>query len=306
MATITWFEGNDGTQNVVRRDSFSGSEPYRISSNLKRESGQNDEICSVVLEYVPVNTKITVYDNPDGRTNDDWCTLEVKAYKRKIVIRHFEEDKETGDYRLDYHRKNGLNGKISHIEIDAPAQPERSLQAYVKDSILAELGPFYSKDGQANEFESSDHHYRIWTPNITPITDRTLFINTKMDHIRGGASDDHAGFSITFDEHGLPVKIDYRIELNGEHPLASVAEIQSNVAQGISNLAANSSAPQAQVISALSQLSSAVYGKASELIGQMSETGGRQVFPDVIRGKINEIGYAVCRGYQEFFDDQSF
>lgn len=79
MAKITWFEGNDGSQNVVRRDLFSNSNSYYIASNLKRESGQNDEIRSVVLEYVPKGTKLTVYDNPDGKTNDDWATLGVSG-----------------------------------------------------------------------------------------------------------------------------------------------------------------------------------------------------------------------------------
>ena len=304
MATITWFEGNDGSQNVVRRDSFSNSNSYYIASNLKRESGQNDEIRSVVLENLPKGTRLTVYDNPDGKTDDDWTTLVIKEYKPKIVIRHFEETKETSDYRMDYHRKNGLNGKISRVVIDAPSQPQQSIQDYVQDSILEKVGPFYLKNGQASEFEHSDHHYRIWTPNLTQITSNTIFVNTKMDHIRGGAPDDHAAFDITFDEHGVAVKVDYRLEMADFDPIVSIFELQSEVAEGVSDLASNSPAPQAQVLDALGQISGAVCGTIADGIRQMSATGGRQVFPDAIKSKIYEVSFAVHEAYKEYYDDQ--
>ena len=303
MATITWFEGNDGTQDVVRRDSFINSRSYNISSNLKKETGQNDEIRSVVLEYVPVNTKITVYDNPDGKTNDDWSVLTVKDYKRRIVIRHFEENKSTSEYSLKYHRKNGLNGKISRIVIKAPAQQQRELQDYVRDSLLNEVGPFLLKGGQASEFESSNHHYRIWTPTLTPIAGGGIFVNTKLDHIRGLAPDDHAAFGITFNRHGLATKIDYRLEINDEDPLASVVELSGELAKAAGEIAGDMPAPEAQVASALGQLSGQVFSTMAELIRELRETGGRAVFPDVIQSKIYEVSYAVYEAFKQYLDD---
>jgi hypothetical protein len=46
---------------------------------------------------------------------------------------------------MDYHPKNGLNGKISRVVIDAPSQPQQSIQDYVQDSILEEVGPILPK-----------------------------------------------------------------------------------------------------------------------------------------------------------------
>ncbi|GAB4151906.1 MAG: hypothetical protein Fur0046_31380 [Cyanobacteria bacterium J069] len=304
MATITWFEGNDGTQDVIRRDSFIGSKPYSIASDLKKVRGQNDEIRSAVLEYIPVNTRITVYDSPDGKTNDDWATLVVKDYKRRIVIRHFEESQETTDYSLQYHRKNGLNGKISRIVIDAPPQQKRELLAYVRDQILEEVGPFLLKGGQASEFESSNHHYRIWTPSITPIAGGGLFANAKMDHIRGGVPDDHAGFGITFNKQGLPTKIDYRLEINNSDPLASMVELRGDMAEAASKMLGELPAPEAQVAAALSQMSGMIFQEMGKLIRELRETGGRVIFPDVIQLKINEVGYAVYQAYRQHYDEQ--
>jgi hypothetical protein len=305
MATITWFEGNDGTQDVVRRDSFLSAKSYNISSNLKKEKGQNDEIRSVVLEYVPVNTKIRVYDNPDGKTNDDWATLIVKKYKRKIIVRHFEESKNTEEYSLEYNRKNGLNGKISRIEIEAPAQQQRELQDYVRDHILSEVGPFLLKKGQASEFEQSNHHYRIWTPNLTPTADKGIFVNTKLDHIRGGAPDDHAAFGITFNQHGLATKIDYRLEINQADPLASVVELQGDLAKTAGEIIGQIPAPEAQVAKALAQLSDPVFKAMGQLIRELRETGGRTVFPNVINSKIHEVGYAVYKAYKQYLEERS-
>jgi hypothetical protein len=304
MAKITWFEGNNGSQNVVRRDTYSNSNRYYIASNLKKEKGQNDEIRSALLEYVPEGSEISVFDNPDGKKNDDWTIIYVKQYKRKILIRHFEENVNNNDYRMEFSRKNGLNGKISRVVIASPPQPQRAIQDYVQDSMVEEAGPFPAKGGQASEFEVSDHHYRMWTPSITPMTSKTVFVNTKMDHIRGGAPDDHASFNITFDEHGVPVKVDYDLQINDYDPIASIFELQGEVAKQVGGLASNSPSPKAQVAAAVAQISGAVCGAMAEGIRQMSETGGRMLFPDAVQSKIFEVCFAVHEAYNEFYDDQ--
>lgn len=300
MARIIWFEGSNGTQNVVREDPIDTTQESRIELNLKNHKGDNDEIRSAVLEDVPINTKITVYDNPDGKTNDDWAFVTVKKYKKRIQINDFEQSVDNPDYRLEYHRKNGLNGKISRIKIEAPIQLQRSLQAYVRDSILTEVGPFAAKSGQARELSNSNHQYRVWMPQVVETTDGGVFVNAKLDHIRGGAPDDHATFRITFNKLGMATAIDYTVNINDSDPVAQLITLQGNLAETAGKALDNVPVPEVQILSALTQLSGNVYKTMGELIREMRETGGRSVFRDVIEGRIQEVGKAVLTAYRQY------
>lgn len=300
MATITWFEGDNGTQNVVRQDSFETTQEYKIESNLKNHRGQNDEIRSAVLEHVPINTRIWIYDNPDGKTNDDWAVLTVKKYKKRIQINHFEQTVDNADYRLEYSRKNGLNGKISRIKVEAPVQLQRALQEYVRDSIWTEVGPFAAKSGQARELSNSNHQYRVWMPQFVETADGGVFVNAKLDHIRGGAPDDHATFRITFNKYGMATTIDYTVNINESDPVADVVKLQGDLAKAAGDALKDIPVDKAQILAALTQLAGEVYTTMGRLIREMRETGGRSVFRDVIKGRIEEVGKAVSIAYQQY------
>jgi hypothetical protein len=103
---------------------FCGAVPTSQSGNWSlKASGspvENDEARSCTLMDVVAGTVITLYDNPDGKTDDDWT--EIKAHQNilSICISSFEVDTNSTQYSVTYHKKNGLDGKVSYIRVIAP------------------------------------------------------------------------------------------------------------------------------------------------------------------------------------------
>ena len=79
---------------------------------------KNDEAASLVLQNVRKGAKITIYDNPDGKTNDDWAVIEVLKTASSYTVNSFERSYEDAHVRVTFHRKNGLKGKVSRVVID--------------------------------------------------------------------------------------------------------------------------------------------------------------------------------------------
>jgi hypothetical protein len=71
---LSFFEGNDGTQNKVC-DLQVTNQAVQFKSHAACE---NDETCSLVLSLISAETTIEVFDNPDCRPNDDWTEIIVK------------------------------------------------------------------------------------------------------------------------------------------------------------------------------------------------------------------------------------
>ena len=65
----------------------------------------------------PAGTVIRVFDNPDGRREDDWTELRVKRDIASKVIDSFEQSLEDDDVSVTHHANNGLDGKISRLEV---------------------------------------------------------------------------------------------------------------------------------------------------------------------------------------------
>lgn len=106
---ISFHEGNHGRQDLVQS---AGDQPCPGFRPRK-----NDEIRSLRLSHVRPGCVIRVFDAPGGRRNDDWCEIAVKAYVPEVVVPSFERSYEDSFVRVTYHRKNGLDGKVSWIEI---------------------------------------------------------------------------------------------------------------------------------------------------------------------------------------------
>lgn len=128
---IILFEGKNCSQQLV------GSLPLaNFDVNLKG-LGQwfdNDEARSLAIRSdqgaynLPVKsrTKILLYDNPDGKTNDDWLEIVVKKQPKGIYpgdaycISTLEKSYEDDYVKVVYNRDNGLNGKVSHAKVRLP------------------------------------------------------------------------------------------------------------------------------------------------------------------------------------------
>jgi len=94
----------------------------RRSVNCKKSDAcKNDEARSAVL-IGPINKGWTmiVYDNPDGNKKDDWAEINVirnMTASDWVTIGTFERSYVEHFVRVTYHRKNGLDGKVSSIEV---------------------------------------------------------------------------------------------------------------------------------------------------------------------------------------------
>jgi hypothetical protein len=91
----------------------------------------------VLLDGVPSGTLIRVFDSPDGETSDDWAEIQVTALASGRCVGTFEEDFRDEAITVTYHGVNGLDGKVSRIEIlsaasltaEAPAPPTATLSS---------------------------------------------------------------------------------------------------------------------------------------------------------------------------------
>ena len=113
---MKFYEGNDASQDRICTLSTEKSDYW----HCKKHSGWNDEARSVKLCNVRPGTKIYVYDNPDGKTDDDWTEIRVKRFSGEIIVGTFEKDRNDDKVWVDYHKDNGLDGKVSYIKVKPP------------------------------------------------------------------------------------------------------------------------------------------------------------------------------------------
>ena len=93
----------------------------RQDINFKKTRGfRNDEARMVTLINIKAGTRIYVFDNSPPSTRDDWTVIYVKKNidsSRMITVKSFEKSFETDTISVAYHRKNGLDGKVSYCQI---------------------------------------------------------------------------------------------------------------------------------------------------------------------------------------------
>ncbi|NSL87675.1 hypothetical protein [Chitinophaga solisilvae] len=110
MGIIVFYEGNNGTQNIVQTVEDTPGQNFRPV--------KNDEIRSMKLYGVRAGCVITVYDSPDGSTSDDFSIINVKRISPEYTVATFERSYEDEYVVVSFIRNNGLDGKISRIKIN--------------------------------------------------------------------------------------------------------------------------------------------------------------------------------------------
>ncbi|MBN2516701.1 MAG: hypothetical protein JXC33_11800 [Deltaproteobacteria bacterium] len=86
----------------------------------KSKACKNDEAKSAVLYgYFPQGWRIRLYDSSSGSTKDDWFEIVFLRDMRNVryVIGTFEYSFKDYYIQASYHKKNGLDGKVSRIEV---------------------------------------------------------------------------------------------------------------------------------------------------------------------------------------------
>lgn len=112
--TIVFYEDTNAQQNIV----CTLSDSQGLTVNFKEYGAcDNDEARSVKLVQVPAGSVIRVYDHPEGRTNDDYTVITVLSdITGSEVISTFESSYTNTYVRVEFHRHNGLDGKVSRVQ----------------------------------------------------------------------------------------------------------------------------------------------------------------------------------------------
>lgn len=110
MGIIVFYEGNNGTQNIVQTVEDTPGQNFRPV--------KNDEIRSCKLYGVRAGCEMTLYDSPDGSTSDDFTIINVKRVSPEYTVGTFERSYEDEYVVVAFIRNNGIDGKVSRIKIN--------------------------------------------------------------------------------------------------------------------------------------------------------------------------------------------
>ena len=168
-AEIVLHEGGSGSQDVVCRIPVPDNREYRFYNFKKDKLGcENDEARSFTLVDVPANTILHFYDSPSRRINDDWLRVRTRREIGRMVVSSFQLDRDRPDIQLQYTRKNGLDGKVSSLEINPPdpcAGAGRPILTRSGDLIIAEVGLGPPSCGWLGRVELQIRQDRPWRPD---------------------------------------------------------------------------------------------------------------------------------------------
>ncbi len=118
---VILFEGNNCTQDIVGRlDAVSQSHNFQND----RVGLENDEVRSLMLVNISAPLTVRLFDSPIGSRLDDWVEIGVSAFGGSYCINSLEDpgyrtttNGHWADPYIDYGTHNGLDGKVSYIQI---------------------------------------------------------------------------------------------------------------------------------------------------------------------------------------------
>lgn len=110
MGQIVLYEGNGGSQDIIRTYEDRRGQDVRVKPN--------DEARSAKLLDVRVGAVITIFDDSSGSAEDDFCVIRVKRSLPEYIVGTFERSFDDEYVSVSYARKNGLDGRVSRIRIN--------------------------------------------------------------------------------------------------------------------------------------------------------------------------------------------
>jgi len=125
--TLDLHEGNGGTQNLVCSPAVGQPKSVHFQDHGECE---NDEARSLTMYDVPAGTIFFFYDNPGGNREDDWVVIEVLEDLGVRTIDTFETTFEDAEVRMLYFPNNGLDGKVSRLEVTNSTSLSGTLSFY--------------------------------------------------------------------------------------------------------------------------------------------------------------------------------
>jgi hypothetical protein len=110
MGIIVFYEGNNGSGHIVQTVEDVPGQNFKPINN--------DVIRSVKLYGVRPGCELSLFDSPEGATNDDFCIVNVKRTSPEYTVDTFERSYEDDYVVVSWIRNNGLDGQISRIKIN--------------------------------------------------------------------------------------------------------------------------------------------------------------------------------------------
>jgi len=110
MGVIAFYQGNNGTQDLVQSVEDSPGQDFRPINN--------DSIRSAKLYNVRPGCEIRMYDSPSGSTNEDFCIVNIKRATPEYIVDTFERTYEDEYVRVTFIRNDGLDGQVSRIKVN--------------------------------------------------------------------------------------------------------------------------------------------------------------------------------------------
>ncbi|MGH8624967.1 MAG: hypothetical protein ACREYC_06780 [Gammaproteobacteria bacterium] len=284
--TIYLREGNNATQDVVGVL----TDLSDAAINFTKVRGfTNDEARSLNMEWVAPGTTLRLFDNSGGSRDDDWAEIVVKEWAPMIVVNSFNYSSDNPFVKVAYHaarpswwrRENGLDGKVSRAELAKSQMMDTMERSTIMGMYLkweARFGGFPHKGGRALEYSSNGSEYRIYRPDISPSGEGYL-ISFKLDHIRGGAKDDHAIISSTLDAGGKVVNIGTTVLQGNNMWFRVFVDAFSEIPEQY----------KANKYAAISEAGAKIAEKVYQALLDLGEAGGREIFTQQIQHKINEV-----------------
>jgi len=117
---LVFYEGDNGTQGIVCVVPYTYGETVRFKSD--GYGCDNDEARSVRFENVPAGALLAVYDSPSCSRSDDvtYIRLISNPFGSVLVPRFNYSDSSNGQFGIFYDRFNGIQGKVSCIQMFWP------------------------------------------------------------------------------------------------------------------------------------------------------------------------------------------
>lgn len=160
------------------------------------------------------------------------------------------------------------------------------------------------KDNTAIKFTAQDAEYRVYLPTMKHQKDNhdIIQLDVKIDHIRGGATDDHAEIIITYDQNGNIVDgPNITCDMGGDSQVpswvSSIVKVIPKVTdvivdtgelllapetEGVSVAVGEAIKETVKVAAKITDIAISVYNHFIKEILKITDDGGRLYFPDLI------------------------
>jgi hypothetical protein len=124
-AEIVFYEGNNGSQNIVCTVPLNTSRHFKMGSGNNSFGCDNDEIRSGVVVKAGKGSTFSVHGNPNGSDNQGKAKVTIKrSILLPVTINSFNSNFENADMKIEVSGGGNLDGKISYAYFNAESQPE--------------------------------------------------------------------------------------------------------------------------------------------------------------------------------------